>query len=87
MIQREQIYQDISNLPEEAQNLLVDFIEFLKYRYLSTEKPIPKNLEFTAVENNVEKAGKLIDIMQFSDVINWDVDGLEYQKSLRSEWK
>ena len=87
MIQREQIYQDISNLPEEAQNLLVDFIEFLKHRYLSTEKPIPKNLEFTAVENNVEKAGKLIDIMQFSDVINWDVDGLEYQKSLRSEWK
>jgi len=28
MIQREQIYQDISNLLEEAQNLLVAFIEF-----------------------------------------------------------
>ena len=33
MIQLEQVHQDIDALPEEAQNLLVVFIEFLKYRY------------------------------------------------------
>jgi len=42
MIQREQIYQDISNLPEEAQNLLVAFIEFLKHRYLSNRETHPQ---------------------------------------------
>jgi hypothetical protein len=33
MIQLEQVHQDIDALPEEAQNLLVVFIQFLKYRY------------------------------------------------------
>lgn len=37
MIKIEQIQQDIDNLPEEAQLLLIDFIELLKKRYL----PIP----------------------------------------------
>lgn len=32
MIQLEQVHQDIDALPEEAQNLLVVFIEFLKHR-------------------------------------------------------
>lgn len=30
MINLEQIQQDINQLPEEAQNLLIDFIELLK---------------------------------------------------------
>jgi hypothetical protein len=34
MIQLEQVHQDIDALPEEAQNLLVEFVHFLKYRYL-----------------------------------------------------
>ena len=42
MIQREQIYQDISNLPEEAQNLLVAFIEFLKHRYSQPKAELPR---------------------------------------------
>lgn len=33
----EQLQQDIQSLPEEAQTLLVDFVEILKNRYL---KPI-----------------------------------------------
>ena len=37
MIQLEQVHQDIDALPEEAQNLLVDFIQFLKHRYSQTK--------------------------------------------------
>jgi len=33
MIRLEQVHQDIDALPEEAQNLLVDFVQFLKHRY------------------------------------------------------
>lgn len=74
MIQLEQVHQDIDALPEEAQGLLVEFVHFLKYRYLKTEK------------KGVDTKDKLIDPMQFSNVINWDVDGLDYQQQLRSEW-
>ena len=74
MIQLEQVHQDIDALPEEAQDLLVEFVHFLKYRYLKIEK------------KGVDKKDKLIDPMQFSSVINWDVDGLDYQQHLRSEW-
>jgi hypothetical protein len=38
MIKIEQIYRDIDSLPEEAQTLLLDFIELLKKRYLQPEK-------------------------------------------------
>ena len=40
MLTIEQIQQDIQDLPEEAQSLLIDFIEILKKRY---PKPTPKN--------------------------------------------
>jgi hypothetical protein len=40
MLTLEQIQQDIQDLPEEAQSLLIDFIEILKKRY---PKPTPKN--------------------------------------------
>ncbi|HEY9690667.1 MAG TPA: hypothetical protein V6D15_00510 [Oculatellaceae cyanobacterium] len=33
MLTLEQLQQDIQDLPEEAQNLLIDFIEILKKRY------------------------------------------------------
>jgi LPS O-antigen subunit length determinant protein (WzzB/FepE family) len=33
MIEIERIQQDINELPEEAQSLLVDYIQFLKQRY------------------------------------------------------
>ncbi len=39
MINLEQIQQDINQLPEEAQNLLIDFIELLKKRYSLAKKP------------------------------------------------
>lgn len=38
MINLEQIQQDVSNLPEEAQMLVTDFIESLKKRYSVAEK-------------------------------------------------
>ena len=75
MMQLQQIHQDIDALPEEAQNLLAEFVHFLKYRYLHAER------------KSVETNAKLIDLMQFSNVIDWDVDGLEYQQQLRSEWE
>lgn len=40
MLSIEQIQQDIQDLPEEAQSLLIDFIETLKKRY---PKSTPKN--------------------------------------------
>jgi len=75
MTRLEQIHKDIDTLPEEAQVLLVNFIEFLKYRYL------------LIAEKDVDRKDKLIDLMQFSNTINWDVDGLDYQKRLRMEWE
>jgi hypothetical protein len=38
MVNLEQIKQDVSNLPEEAQILVTDFIESLKKRYSVAEK-------------------------------------------------
>lgn len=37
MIQIEQITKDLDSLPEEAQTLLIDFIQLLKKNYISTE--------------------------------------------------
>jgi hypothetical protein len=37
----EQLQQDFQSLPEEAQTLLVDFIEILKKRYLKPEAQTP----------------------------------------------
>jgi hypothetical protein len=37
VIKFEEIYRDIDNLPEEAQTLLLDFIQLLKKRYPQTE--------------------------------------------------
>lgn len=43
MINIDKIQQDINELPEEAQTLLVDFIELLKKRYsLATKQEIKK---------------------------------------------
>lgn len=39
MINLEKIQQDIKDLPEEAQTLLIDFIELLKTRYSLATKP------------------------------------------------
>ena len=45
MLLSEQIQKDIQNLPEEAQSLLVDFIQSLKKRYSqSTEQDSEKSL-------------------------------------------
>jgi len=38
MVNLKQIQQDVSNLPEEAQMLVTDFIESLKKRYSVGEK-------------------------------------------------
>ncbi|MCT7958871.1 DUF2281 domain-containing protein [Laspinema palackyanum] len=38
MIHIEQIQKDINELPEEAQSLLLDFIDLLKKRYSTPEK-------------------------------------------------
>ena len=43
MIKIEQISQDIDNLPEEAQSLLIDFIQLLKKRYFPTPKDVLSN--------------------------------------------
>ena len=43
----EKLQEDIANLPEEAQELLSDFVAFLKQRYqsLASAKPQPLNLK------------------------------------------
>ena len=32
-------------------------------------------------------SGKIIDPMQYSNTLDWPVDGLEYQKQVRGEWQ
>lgn len=39
MLNSEQIQKDINELPEEAQTLLIDFINLLKKHYSFTQKP------------------------------------------------
>lgn len=39
MLDIEQIQKDINELPAEAQTLLVDFIDLLKKRYSTADKP------------------------------------------------
>ena len=40
MLDMEQIKTDINELPEEAQILLLDFIDLLKKRYSTPEQPV-----------------------------------------------
>jgi hypothetical protein len=55
MIQLEQVHQDIDALPEEAQNLLVDFIQFLKHRYSQPKVEIQTNDQ--SLYERFEKSG------------------------------
>lgn len=43
MIKLEQISEDIDNLPEEAQGLLIDFIQLLKKRYFPDQKEVAES--------------------------------------------
>ncbi|MGB3204697.1 MAG: DUF2281 domain-containing protein [Crinalium sp.] len=55
MLTPEQIHQDIKDLPEEAQNLLMDFIEILKKRYPQTTKKNPS--QETSLYEKFDKNG------------------------------
>lgn len=35
---------------------------------------------------NKLKIGKSLDAKKYCGALNWDVDGLEYQKQMRNEW-
>lgn len=50
MLILEQIQKDIQDLPEEAQNLLMDFVEILKKRY-----PKPAQPETTSENSTYQK--------------------------------
>jgi hypothetical protein len=55
MINIEQVEEDIKKLPEEAQLLLIDFIEILKKRYSSPEKqPTPTDQNFSDQPTTLE---------------------------------
>jgi hypothetical protein len=43
MIKIEQISEDIDNLPEEAQGLLIDFIQLLKKHYFPDQKEVSES--------------------------------------------
>ncbi|KZL50663.1 hypothetical protein A2T98_06330 [Nodularia spumigena CENA596] len=49
VIKFEEIYRDIDTLPEEAQTLLLDFIQLLKKRYPQTEN---QHIENQHIEND-----------------------------------
>ena len=55
MTEEEQIYQDINALPEEAQNLLVDFIQSLKHRYSRTK--VGNQLDHKSIYDRFEESG------------------------------
>jgi mRNA-degrading endonuclease RelE of RelBE toxin-antitoxin system len=50
MLTLEQIQKDIQELPEEAQNLLIDFVEILKKRYSK-----PAQTETTSEKSTYQK--------------------------------
>jgi mRNA-degrading endonuclease RelE of RelBE toxin-antitoxin system len=50
MLTLEQIQKDIQELPEEAQNLLIDFVEILKKRYSK-----PAQAEITSEKSTYQK--------------------------------
>jgi len=53
IITSEQIQKDLENLPEDAQYLLIDFLEILKKRYSKTEpKSNPSASEPEIAEND-----------------------------------
>lgn len=64
MINIEQIQQAISKLPEEAQLLLVDFIELLKKRYSSPENP-----KIQTQSNPSEQQPSTLEILRDSGLI------------------
>ena len=55
MTQLEQIHQDINALPEEAQNLLVDFIQSLKHRY--SRSKVENQLNHKSIYDRFEESG------------------------------
>lgn len=62
MIEIEQIQRDIENLPEEAQLLLIDFIELLKKRYsVNTKQEITSD---TNLDNKAEDWSDFIGCME-----------------------
>lgn len=68
----ETIYQHSLRLPEPAAREVLDFIEFLESRQTQVSRSDP---------------ARLLDPMQFSNTVNWPVDGLEYQRQVRGEWE
>ncbi len=63
MINLEQIQQDVSELPEEAQTLLIDFIELLKKRYSLSQKQEIKS------ETNLDSQVSTLDILKQAGLI------------------
>jgi hypothetical protein len=63
MVNMKQIQQDINELPEEAQTLLIDFIELLKQRYSLAVKPEIKS------ETNLDNQASTLDILKQAGLI------------------
>ncbi|MBE9009708.1 DUF2281 domain-containing protein [Pseudanabaenaceae cyanobacterium LEGE 13415] len=63
----EQLREDIATLPEDAQQLVIDFVSFLKQRYQipSTANPQPLNLE------NESFVGMWSDRPEMQDSTTW----------------
>ena len=63
MVNIEQIQKDINELPEEAQTLLIDFIDVLKKRYSVAEKREVKS------HPNLSDRSSTLDILKESGLI------------------
>lgn len=61
MLNIEQIQQDINKLPEDAQSLLIDFIELLKKCYSSPDK---QDIRKEDSENQLEDWSDFIGCME-----------------------
>ena len=63
MINLEELQRDLNELPEEAQALLIDFVELLKKRYGINKKQITKS------ETKLEDQLSTLDILKDSGLI------------------
>ncbi|MBE9108407.1 DUF2281 domain-containing protein [Nodosilinea sp. LEGE 07298] len=63
----EQLRDDISTLPTTAQQLVVDFVAFLKQRYSASASPSPKPLDL----DNEPFVGMWSDRPEMQDSTTW----------------
>lgn len=71
------IIEQLHHLDEHRKAEVLDFVEYLITKYQSAQKSVARE----------SKPQHNIDPMRYSGTVNWPVDGMTYQKTVREEWE